>query len=87
MFRSALILAMFLALPPLLWAGGRVIGALQQGYGWREMDWNGDGRTSAAEFLAAADTVKEPQPDGCDLYVDMKDASVRRRLCGAGRVR
>lgn len=44
------------------------------------MDWNADGRTSIAEFLAAADTIKQPQSSGCNLYLDMKDAAGRRTL-------
>ncbi len=38
----------------------RALTAWRQGYSWAEMDWEGRGHTSIADFLRAADIGKRP---------------------------
>ncbi|MFD2264899.1 hypothetical protein ACFSM5_18480 [Lacibacterium aquatile] len=55
-----------------------------QGYSWREMDWNGDGRTSAGEFLTASEYGKRPSmvgAPGCTEYFTHKDGQLVRIDC------
>jgi len=58
-----------------------------QGYSWREMDWNGDGRTSAGEFLTAAEFGKRPAGTGdprCTEYFRHSDGMPIRLNCPDG---
>jgi hypothetical protein len=74
------ILVLILAYPACI-----ALGALERGYGWREMDWNGDGRTTLSEFLASADIDKrsiERGQDVCWEYYALKDGLPVRTDCG-----
>jgi|SRR4051794_777522 hypothetical protein len=53
-------------------------------YTWTEMDWNGDGRTSAGEILASVDIrVRSTPAEGttCREFFSLKDGLVLRRTC------
>ena len=41
--------------------------AVSRGYSWKEMDWDGNGRTSIREFLESADTDAKAFARGCNL--------------------
>jgi hypothetical protein len=61
------------------------LGSLARGYGWREMDWNSDGRTTLSEFLASADIAKRSVQRGQDVcweYYALKDGFPVRTDCG-----
>jgi hypothetical protein len=85
--RAVLILiACTLLAPPAAFFGGLVVGALQHGYGWSEMDWNGDGWTSFGEFLDAADIGKREAvvcQRTCVEYFAYKDGLPVRTDCPA----
>ena len=36
------------------------INAARSPWSWKEMDWNGDGRTTMGEFFATADVIRRP---------------------------
>jgi hypothetical protein len=62
----------------------RAIDARRQGYAWRQMDWNGDGRTSLREFLHASDVGTRPIRQGgrvCVEFFELRDGRVRRVEC------
>lgn len=63
-----------------LW-GSAVVG---QGYGWNEMDWNSDGRTSVIELLESADIGRREQLERgvtCIDYFSYKDGLSVRKWC------
>lgn len=69
---------------PVLWMAIVVAGALSRGYGWDQMDWNGDGRTTIGEFLQTEDVMtKEVVVEGrrCLRYLAMKDTMPLRTDC------
>lgn len=58
--------------------------SLQQGYSWKEMDWNEDGTTTIAEFLEATDVGKRKLVvDGrtCSEFYSLKDGLPIRLDC------
>lgn len=58
--------------------------SLQQGYSWKEMDWNADGTTTIAEFLEATDVGREKVVvDGrtCSKFYSLKDGLPIRLDC------
>lgn len=84
MRKTVMIIAGALLALPVLFVGGGAVAAASQGYGWEQMDWNGDGRTSAGEFLAAADVGKrELCKDGknCVEFYALKDGRTLRTDC------
>lgn len=69
---------------PVLWLAILAVGSLGKGYSWREMDWNGDGRTSIGEFLETGDTFEREtivQGRRCVEIVAMKDGLPLRTRC------
>lgn len=84
MRKTVLIIVGVLLALPVLFMSGAAVAAASQGYGWAQMDWNGDGRTSAGEFLAAADVAtRELCKDGrnCVEYYAVKDGRTLRTDC------
>jgi len=70
--------------PPAVFFGAIILGALQNGYGWSEMDWNSDGRTTLSEFLDAADIGKREAvvcQRTCTEYFAYKDGLPVRTDC------
>ncbi|MFN2565507.1 MAG: hypothetical protein ABR499_10940 [Gemmatimonadaceae bacterium] len=64
--------------------------ALLPGYGWRERDWNNDGRTSLGEFLESSDVWRRSARRGGELcveYFSTKDGLPVRIDCPSGRYR
>lgn len=70
-------------------AAAYVVGvALLAGYGWRERDWNNDGRTSLSEFLESSDVWRRDVRRGtesCVEYFRTKDGQPVRIDCPSGR--
>lgn len=67
-----------------------VVIALLPGYGWRERDWNNDGRTSLGELLEASDVWRRDVRRGaesCVEYFRTKDGPPVRVDCPSGRYR
>ncbi|ESZ63260.1 hypothetical protein X727_29340 [Mesorhizobium sp. L103C119B0] len=55
-----------------------------KGFSWQDMDWNGDGHTSFAEFFHAFDVgSREVQVDGrqCREAYLLKDGAPVKLLC------
>ncbi|HEX5817560.1 MAG TPA: hypothetical protein VFY20_01680 [Gemmatimonadales bacterium] len=53
-------------------------------YSWREMDWNGDGRTTLGEFFATTDVIRRPVTEGgraCDELVSARTGRRYRMEC------
>jgi hypothetical protein len=68
------------------WLAFATLCTLQRGYGWSEMDWNGDGVTSIAEFLDASYVGKRPIMRGelpCLEYFARTDGRLVRIVCPA----
>lgn len=61
----------------------RAYGAMQHGYTWQEMDWDGDGTTTIIEFFGASDVGKRPLIDNpkCVEYFAYKDGYPVRIVC------
>lgn len=60
----------------------RVWAAYHTGFTWKEMDWNGDGRTTLIEVLSSSDIGRRTVKQGdstCTEYYAMKDG-LRVRL-------
>lgn len=82
-------LLLILGMPLLLavvyyaWLAVRVA---QAPFSWREKDWNGDGRTSLAEYFATADVLARPVTrDGqaCRALVSARSGDTLRVDCPA----
>lgn len=43
-----------------LYYGWLTVAVMRTRYSWQEMDWNGDGKTSIAEFFETADVIERP---------------------------
>ncbi|MDP9838844.1 hypothetical protein J2T09_003616 [Neorhizobium huautlense] len=72
------------ALPLAFYFCLRGYAVLQHGYSWKQMDWNGDGTTTIAEFFEASDVGKrEVIVDGraCIEFFAYKDAMPIRTDC------
>lgn len=81
-FAHLFVASVFVAL--FTWLAFATLGTLQQGYAWTEMDWNGDGMTSIAEFLDASYVGKRPvgrEEPACFEYYALTDASLIRTVC------
>ena len=53
-------------------------------YEWKEMDWNGDGRTTLGEFFATADVIQRPDTSAgrpCTALVSARTGAVLRTDC------
>jgi hypothetical protein len=53
-------------------------------YSWREMDWNGDGRTTLGEFFATTDVIRRPvtrEGRTCDELVSARTGRTYRTEC------
>ena len=78
-----LILGMPLVLAAIYY-GWLAIAAARSPYTVREMDWNGDGHTTPAEFLATADVLRRPvERDGraCTELVSARTGTTYRVEC------
>ncbi|HEX8392604.1 MAG TPA: hypothetical protein VF665_09640 [Longimicrobium sp.] len=76
---------MVLTAAPLLREAYLLAAAVQSPFGWRERDWNGDGRTSYGEFRYAINLGKRPAecppgPPGTE-YFQLKDGAPYRVNC------
>lgn len=49
-------------------------------YTWREMDWNGDGKTSIREFFATADVLERAAKDSAAGCIELYHARTGKRL-------
>lgn len=84
------LLALIFGMPLLLLVlhtGFLAVVALRSHYSWREMDWDGDGRTTLAEALATADVLERPavrQGRRCVELVWAKTGRPIRVECGRG---
>jgi len=66
------------------WLAFATLATLQRGYDWAEMDWNGDGLTSIAEFLDAAYVGRRPvmrSDAACFEYYALTDGRLIRTRC------
>lgn len=69
-----------------LYYGWLTIAVLRTRYSLRDMDWNGDGRTSVSEFFETADVIERPvERDGrsCVELVWSRKGTVLRVECPA----
>jgi hypothetical protein len=69
-----------------LYTGFLAILAMASHYSWREMDWNGDGRTSVHEVLATADVLERRVKDKDRVCTELfwaKDGARIRLECPA----
>jgi len=79
----ALILGMPLVLA-VVYYSYLAINVARSPYSWREMDWNGDGRTTPGEFFATADVIRRPvTQDGraCAELVSARTGRAYRTEC------
>ena len=79
----ALILGMPLLLA-VLYYSSLALNVAGSPYTWREMDWNGDGRTTPGEFFATADVIRRPVTEGdraCAELVSARSGQVYRTEC------
>lgn len=73
-----------IALLVLAYLSFRGVASWQQGYSWKEMDWQQRGSTSIADFLAASDIGKrDVMVDGktCTEYYAYKDGLPVKMVC------
>ena len=85
MKKTLLFLTLGIAALVLIYPACIALAALARGYGWREMDWNSDGRTALSEFLASTDIDKRSVKRGqevCWEYYALKDGLPVRTDCG-----
>ena len=69
-----------------LYYGWLTVAVLRTRFTWRDMDWNGDGRTSVGEFFQTADVIERPvERDGrsCVELVWSRKGTVLRVECPA----
>jgi hypothetical protein len=69
-----------------LYYGWLTVAVLRTHYSRRDMDWNGDGRTSVSEFFETADVIERPiERDGraCVELVWSRKGTVLRVECPA----
>jgi|ABSN01.1.fsa_nt_gi hypothetical protein len=69
-----------------LYYGWLTIAVVRTRFTWRDMDWNGDGRTSLGEFFETADVIERPvERDGrsCVELVWSRKGTVLRVECPA----
>jgi len=69
---------------PLFFLAIRALTAWRQGYSWAEMDWEGKGHTTIADFLRAADIGKRPidvNGVACVEYFRYRDGATIRVAC------
>ncbi len=67
-----------------LYYGWLTVAVLRTRYSLRDMDWNGDGRTSVGEFFKTADVIERPvERDGraCVELVWSRKGTVLRVEC------
>jgi hypothetical protein len=66
--------------------GGLAIAVARSRFSWQQMDWNGDGRTTPAEYFQTADVIERPvERDGrpCVELVWTRKGTVLRTECPA----
>jgi hypothetical protein len=62
----------------------RVIGGLEQGYLWEDMDWNKDGTTTICELIDASDIGRREvvnNGNNCIEYYAYKDGLQINMIC------
>lgn len=67
-----------------LYYGWLTIAVMRTRYAWKDMDWNGDGKTSLGEFFQTADVIERPvERDGrnCVELVWSRKGTVLRVEC------
>lgn len=72
---------------PIFFLAIRALTAWRQGYSWAEMDWEGKGHTSIADFLRAAEVGKRPidvNGVSCVEYFRYRDGATMRTDCPRG---
>lgn len=82
--RSLLLIFGMPAIMAVLYYGWLAAAVLRTRYAWRDMDWNGDGRTSIGEFFQTADIIERPvEQDGksCVELVWTRKGTVLRVEC------
>ena len=85
--RPAQTVALIFGMPLLLavlYYGYLAVNAARSPWSWRQMDWNGDGRTTLGEFFATADVITRPvTKDGqaCSELVSARTGTVWRTEC------
>lgn len=81
--RARLILAIIFGMPLLLGIPHYLflgVVAMRSRFGWTEMDWNNDGRTTLGEALATADVIERPDPAGRVGCVELVWARTGKRI-------
>ena len=76
--------ALAVAAAPALYSAYIAAAILDRGYHWKEMDWNGDGRTQLSELIAAGDIVPHRTVRGaqrCTHYFAYRTATLVRSDC------
>lgn len=69
---------------PVFFLGVRAVSAWRSGYSWAEMDWDGSGETSLADFLRAAEIGKRAvnvNGAACAEYFSHRDGRVVKTDC------
>ncbi len=83
--RKAMVIAALAATAaPVLYSAYIATAIIDRGYGWHEMDWNGDGRTQLREVIAAGDIVPHRTVRGgqrCTHYFAYRSATLVRTDC------
>jgi hypothetical protein len=78
--------ALAAAAVPAVYSAYVAIAIIDRGYTWKEMDWNGDGRTQLSEVFAAGDIVPHRTVRGgqrCTHYFAYRTATLVRSDCEA----
>lgn len=72
----------------LIYIGARAFSVFTKGYSWKEMDWNGDGKTSLAELLESSDidyrSIRRDSVE-CIEYYRLKDGLPVKVSCPTAR--
>jgi len=76
-FGMPLVLAVF-------YYGWLTVLVVRSPWSWRQMDWNGDGRTTIGEFFATTDVIARPamkEGRACTELVSARTGKVWRMEC------
>jgi hypothetical protein len=69
-----------------LYYGWLSVAVLRTRFSWRDMDWNGDGRTTIGEFFQTADVIERPTERNGQTCVELvwtRKGTVLRVECPA----
>jgi hypothetical protein len=64
----------------LLYYGWLALQVARTPYGWKDMDWNGDGRTTLGEYFQTADVLERAAADSAPGCIEMYSARTGRVL-------